>query len=63
MKALVVYVCYDFNNDKKIDVYNTISTFKGEMPTRKEIVEFQDGVRSFPYKCDPVIINIIKLED
>lgn len=62
MKALVVYIYTDYSENLKIGVSNDWGYFFGDNPTQNEIRDFETEHHTYPYRCNPTVVNIIKVE-
>lgn len=63
MKALVVYAYTNYAEDKKIGFAHDFGNFSGDNPTISEILTFQERHSKYPNRCEPTVINIIKLDE
>ena len=63
MKALVVYAYTNYAENKQIQISNDWVYFFGDNPTTSEILNFKERHSRYPDRCNPRIINIIKLDE
>lgn len=63
MKALVVYAYTNYAENKQIQISNDWEYFYGDNSTTSEILNFEERHSKYPDRCNPTIINIIKLDE
>ena len=63
MKALVVYTYTNHSKNGQIEVSHDWGYFSGDNPTVSEILDFEETHSRYPDRCNPKIINIIKVNE